>query len=252
MVKLSKNHKENNLREIPVAILCGGRGTRLYPDTKTMPKPLVTVGGLPIVVHIINYYISFGAENFYLALGYKSEEFHKYFSKNKSLFSDNIRINLVDTGLESLTGGRVLRLQQHLDKYDEFMLTYGDGLSDIDLRELYSFHQSNNCIGTVTAVHPPARFGLLDIGNSLVKKFEEKPQTDSGWINGGFFIFKKAFLKYLKDDSTILEREPLENLSKEGQLAGFKHYNFWQCMDTPRDRHTLEEYIDSENYLRRD
>lgn len=252
MVKLSKNHKENNLREIPVAILCGGKGTRLYPDTKTMPKPLVTIGGLPIVVHIINYYISFGIQNFYLALGYKSEEFHRYFSQNESLFSKNIKINLVDTGLESLTGGRVLRLQHHLKKYDEFMLTYGDGLSDVNLRELYKFHQSNNRIGTVTAVHPPARFGLLEIGNSLVKNFQEKPQTDKGWINGGFFIFRKSFFKYLKGDSTILEREPLENLSQEGQLAGFKHYNFWQCMDTPRDRQTLEKYIASERNFRKD
>ena len=132
------------------------------------------------------------------------------------------------------------------------MLTYGDGLSDIDLRDLYSFHQNSNCIGTVTAVHPSARFGLLDIDGKLVKNFEEKPQTDKGWVNGGFFIFKKSFFKYLKDDSTILEREPLENLSKDEQLAGFKHYNFWQCMDTPRDRQTLEKYIASENYLRKD
>tara|TARA_B100001250_G_scaffold413273_1_gene446883 strand:+ start:1317 stop:2063 length:747 start_codon:yes stop_codon:yes gene_type:complete len=246
------DYKKSNLSKIPVAILCGGKGTRLYPDTKTMPKPLVTVGDLPIVVHIMKYYISFGIENFYLALGYKSEEFHKYFSENRSLFSDNISINLVDTGLESLTGGRVLRLQNHLDKYDEFMLTYGDGLSDVDLRALYSFHQASNCIGTVTAVHPPARFGLLDIEDKLVKTFEEKPQTDQGWINGGFFIFKKSFFEYLKNDSTILEREPLENLSKDQQLAGFKHYNFWQCMDTPRDRQTLEEYIANENYLGKD
>ena len=246
------NHKKINLKKIPVAILCGGKGTRLYPDTKTMPKPLVTIGGLPIVVHIMNYYISFGVRIFYLALGYKSEEFHKYFTKNRSLFSDTISINLVETGLESLTGGRVLRLQKHLDKYEEFMLTYGDGLSDIDLSALYSFHQKNNCIGTVTAVHPPARFGLLDIEDNIVKTFEEKPQTDKGWINGGFFIFKNSFFKYLKNDSTILEREPLENLSKDKELAGFKHYNFWQCMDTPRDRQTLEEYIASENYLGKD
>mgnify|MGYP001293837971 CR=1 FL=1 len=243
------DNKKNNLKNIPVAILCGGKGTRLYPDTKTIPKPLVTVGELPIVVHIINYYISFGVKTFYLALGYKSDEFHKYFTKNKSLFSDEISINLVDTGQESLTGGRVLRLQKHLDKYEEFMLTYGDGLSDIDLSELYSFHQKSNCIGTVTAVHPPARFGLLDIEGTVVKTFEEKPQTDKGWINGGFFIFKNSFFKYLKDDTTILEREPLENLSKDRELAGYKHYNFWQCMDTPRDRQTLEEYIANKNYL---
>tara|TARA_B100000945_G_scaffold250302_1_gene206945 strand:+ start:14937 stop:15689 length:753 start_codon:yes stop_codon:yes gene_type:complete len=248
----SHNSNKNHLSEIPVVILCGGRGTRLYPDTKTIPKPLVKLAGIPIVVHIINYYISFGVENFYLALGYKSEEFEKYFSKNTNLFPEKIKINLIDTGLDSMTGGRLLRLKSNIEKYDEFMLTYGDGLSDVDLNDLYSLYQKSNCIGVVTAVHPPARFGLLKIEEELVKSFQEKPQTDDGWINGGFFIFKKSFFSYLNDDSTILEKEPLENLSKNNQLAGYKHYKFWQCMDTPRDRKILEEYLVSNKNLNKE
>ncbi len=239
----SHNEKINQLSKIPVVILCGGRGTRLYPDTKTIPKPLVTLAGTPIVVHIINHYISYGMKNFYLALGYKSEEFDKYFSKNKKLFPKEININLVKTGLNTMTGGRLLRLKKSLSKYDEFMLTYGDGLSDVDLNDLYSHYVDSNHIGVVTAVHPPARFGMLDFKDNLVTSFQEKPQTDKGWINGGFFIFKTSFFNYLANDSTILEREPLENLSSDRELIGYKHYKFWQCMDTPRDRKTLEEYL---------
>ena len=242
-----QNNKTNRLGKIPVVILCGGKGTRLYPDTITLPKPLVKVSDQPIIVHIINHYLSYGFKNFYLALGYKSEKFHEFFTKHKSLFDKDVNINLIDTGEDSLTGGRVLRLEKELNFYDEFMLTYGDGLSDIDLNKLYDFHTKNNCIGTVTAVHPPARFGLLDFDNNLVKKFKEKPQTNDGWINGGFFVFKKTFFKYLTNDHTILEKEPLENLSKDKQLAGYKHFKFWQCMDTPRDRLLLEEYLKSKN-----
>ena len=235
-----QNHISSNLANIPCIILCGGKGTRLYPDTKTLPKPLITIGDIPIVVHLIKYYESFGVKDFYLALGYKAEDFIKYFNDHSNLFSNETSINLIDTGLETLTGGRLLRLKNEISKFDRFFFTYGDGLSDVDLNSLNELHKKNNVIGTVTAVHPPARFGLLNIHNDLVLKFKEKPQTDDGWINGGFFIFSKEIFDYITDDSTILEQEPLENLAKEKQLTAFKHYNFWQCMDTPRDREILE------------
>jgi len=239
------NNKKNKLNKIPTIILCGGQGTRLYPDTKTIPKPLVTIGGIPIVVHLISYYISFGIKEFYLALGYKSEKFHHFFNENPSLFPNDITINLIDTGLKSMTGGRLLRLKEELSHYEEFMLTYGDGLSNVNLEALYNLHKNSNCIGTITAVHPPARFGLLEINDIFVDNFKEKPQTDTGWINGGFFVFKKSFFQYLKDDSTILEKEPLEKLADDKQLVSLKHYDFWQCMDTPRDRQLLDELYSS-------
>lgn len=236
-----QNHFSDNLADIPCIILCGGKGTRMYPDTKSLPKPLIRIGDLPIVVHLIKYYESFGVKDFYLATGYKAKDFKDYFNSHSNLFSNKTNISLVDTGLDTLTGGRLLRLKSNILKYDRFFFTYGDGLSDVDLNALTQLHRKNNVIGSVTAVRPPARFGLLNIQNDLVLEFREKPQTNDGWINGGFFIFSKEIFDYISDDSTIFEKEPLENLAQDEQLTALKHYNFWQCMDTPRDREILEK-----------
>ncbi len=239
-------------------ILCGGLGTRLSEETVIRPKPLVTVGGHPILWHILNSYGNFGFNEFVLALGYKGEAIKKYFLNYYSLDSDlridlrtgavehlrecprDWQLDLIDTGDQSMTGGRLHRLEALLQPQGTFMLTYGDGVGDVDIAKLLSFHRCHGKLATVTAVRPPARFGGMVFDGDRVAEFLEKPQTGEGWINGGFFVFEPQIFDYLDGDSTVLEGAPLENLARDGQLMAYKHEGFWQCMDTVRDRQLLE------------
>lgn len=241
-----------------VVILAGGFGTRLAELTGEIPKPMVPIGGKPILWHIMNHYAKFGYSEFVLALGYKAEIIKNYFLNYPSLNSDfticmktgavewhnrveqNWKVTLVDTGLHSMTGGRLGRLKSVLAD-ETFMLTYGDGLSDVDISDLRNFHEKNNKMVTVTTVHPGARFGELDIEKNEVKSFKEKPQTSQGWINGGFFVIEPGFLDLITSDDIILEKEPLEKIASIGQLNAFKHEGFWQCMDSVRDKNYLED-----------
>ena len=222
-----------------VVILAGGFGTRLSEYTSTIPKPMVPIGGKPILEHIIKIYSKYGHNNFYIALGYKGNIIKKYFNKKKF---KNIKINLINTGINTYTGGRVLRLKKYL-KNETFLLTYGDGVSDININKLIKFHNKNKKIVTVTAVRPPARFGALKIKGIKVIKFKEKNTEGDNWINGGFFVINPQFLKFLKNDSTILEREPLEKITQIKQLVAFKHPGFWQCMDHKSDKDILDKMI---------
>lgn len=245
------------MADISVVILCGGLGTRLSEETQVRPKPMVEVGGRPILWHIMNIYGRHGFASFVLALGYKGEVIKDYFINYHARQSDltvrlsngeirydnptaeNWQVSLVDTGANSMTGGRLLRLKGRLT--ETFMLTYGDGVSDINLTELLAYHRSHGRLATVTAVRPPARFGDLVIDEGQVTRFQEKPQAGSGWINGGFFVFEPAVLDFLTDDNTILERTPLERLAAENQLMAYQHNGYWQSMDTLRDKLALEE-----------
>lgn len=242
-------------------ILCGGKGTRLSEETHLRPKPMVEIGDKPILWHIMNRYSKYGHNDFTLALGFKQDYIKQYFLNYHALGSDfrvelqngnleilnklerSWKVDLIDTGEETLTGGRVLRLRDYLKNEDIFMLTYGDGVANVDIEALVNFHKSHGKIATVTAVRPPARFGEMIFDGDQIVEFKEKPQTSQGWINGGFFIFNSKFLDYLdvNGDKTILEREPLENLVKDGQLMSFKHAGFWQCMDTLRDKILLND-----------
>ena len=224
-----------------VVILAGGFGTRLSEYTGTIPKPMVPIGGKPILAHILNIYRKYGHKDFYIALGYKGQIIRKYFSNKKNLKRD-IRINLIDTGSNTLTGGRLLRLRKYL-RNETFLLTYGDGVSNVNLNKLVNFHKKNKKMITVTAVRPPARFGALEIKNNKVVKFTEKNQSGENWINGGFFVIEPKFFKFLKNDKTILERTPLEKVSKLGELIAFKHAGFWQCMDHKSDKDILDSMI---------
>ena len=224
-----------------VVILAGGFGTRLSEYTGTIPKPMVPIGGKPILAHILNIYRKYGHKDFYIALGYKGQIIRKYFSNKKNLKKD-IRINLIDTGSNTLTGGRLLRLRKYL-RNETFLLTYGDGVSNVNLNKLVNFHKKNKKMVTVTAVRPPARFGALEIKKNKVVKFTEKNQSGENWINGGFFVIEPKFFKFLKNDKTILERTPLEKVSKLGELIAFKHAGFWQCMDHKSDKDILDSMI---------
>jgi len=221
-----------------VVILAGGLGTRLSEYTKTIPKPMVVVNGKPILVRIMNSFYRAGFSDFYIALGYKGNVIKKYFKKKKFKWS----INLIDTGLNTMTGGRIKRLEKYL-KNETFFLTYGDGVSDINLKKLLKFHKKNKNLITLSAVRPPARFGAIKLSGNKVKVFKEKDIMDEGWINGGFFVMEPKFLDYIKNDSTFLEKEPLEKASKAGQLFAYKHEGFWQCMDTKRDKDKLEKIL---------
>ena len=222
-----------------VVILAGGYGSRLSEYTKTIPKPMVKVLGKPIIRRIIDHYIFHGHYEFYIALGYKGYELKKYFLKQK--LPKNIKINLINTGKNTMTGGRLKRLKPFLK--DTFLMTYGDGLSNINLNKLIRFHKKNKKIFTLTAVRPPARFGAIKIKGTYVNYFKEKNNLDEGWINGGFFVIEPKFFKYLKNDQTFLEREPFEKLTKKKELVAFKHKGFWQCMDTLRDKEILEKKL---------
>lgn len=221
-----------------VVILAGGLGTRLSEYTKSIPKPMVKINGKPILIHIINHYLKYGFDNFYIALGYKGNFIKNYFKKNKV----NFKVHLIDTGLKTMTGGRLKRLKKKLGN-DTFLLTYGDGISNVNLNKLIKFHKKNKKLITLTAVRPPARFGAIKILGNKVKTFKEKSKLDEGWINGGFFVVEPKFLDFIKDDSTFLEKEPIERASKNNQLLAFKHNGFWQCMDTKRDKDFLEQKL---------
>ena len=223
-----------------VVLLAGGFGTRLSEYTKTIPKPMIDVDGKPLLLHIMKFYAKHGFKNFYIALGYKGEMIKKFF--NKKFFDWNI--NLIETGKNTMTGGRLKRLKKYIGK-ETFMMTYGDGLSNINLKKLLKFHKKNKKLVTLTAVRPPARFGALKLKGHHVSYFKEKSRLDEGWINGGFFVMEPEFLKFIKNDNTYLEREPLEQMTKKKQLAAFKYEGFWQCMDTKRDKDKLDEILKS-------
>ena len=220
-----------------VILLAGGFGTRLSEYTDTIPKPMVEIGGKPILWHIMNFYAQYNHKNFIVALGYKGEIIKKYFSKK----FDDWKIDLIDTGEKTMTGGRVKRLQKIIGN-ETCMLTYGDGLSNINLDSLMKFHKNHGKLVTVSAVHPPARFGAIKLDGDKVVTFKEKSHIDQGWINGGFFILEPGFFDLIDGDETYLEREPLERATKKGELFAYKHTGFWKCMDTPRDRTYLEKF----------
>ena len=246
-----------------VIILCGGFGTRLREETEIRPKPMVEIGGRPILWHIMKTYAHYGYRDFILCLGYKGEAIKNYFLNYEQLSSnftielgtgkiqlhDNHdehgwRVTLVDTGLNTMTGARVKRVEKYIDE-DCFMLTYGDGVTDLNINDLVKFHKSRNKIGTVTGVSPPSRYGEMGITGERVVSFREKPQTQESSINGGYFVFNREFFQYLSDDeSCVLEREPFERLTEDGQLSVYVHRGFWQCMDTRRDHLYLNELWD--------
>ena len=221
-----------------VIILAGGFGTRLSEYTKTIPKPMIRVAGKPILLHIMSLYAKYGFKDFYIALGYKGEVIKKFF--DKKFFDWNI--NLIETGKNTMTGGRLKRLTKHIGK-ETFMMTYGDGASNLNLKKLLKFHKKNKKLVTLTAVRPPARFGALKLKGQNVSYFKEKSKLDEGWINGGFFIMEPEFLKFIKNDKIYLEREPLERACKEKQLIAFRHKGFWQCMDSKRDKDLLDKVL---------
>lgn len=247
-----------------VVLLAGGLGTRLSEETTSRPKPMVEIGGKPMLWHIMNIYANHGFKDFLVACGYRGdcikEYFHSFAFRSNDYFIDlqngscdvvqrngaDWRVGLIDTGLNTMTGGRLLRLRNWL-KDETFMVTYGDGVGNINIRELYDFHRAHGKLATVTAVRPPARFGGLVLDGNAVCRFTEKSQADEGWINGGFFIFEPEVLDYLDDDQTILEREPLERLAADNQLHAFRHEGFWQPMDTLREKQLLESLWQSGN-----
>ena len=242
-----------------VIILAGGLGSRLSEETTLRPKPMVEIGGKPILWHIMNIYGRHGFSEFVVAAGYKSEVIKEYFlnfyainnnvsidlSTGKTVIHDgnqpNWKIHIVDTGLYTQTGGRLKRLRKWLDKDETFMLTYGDGLSDVDLRAVLEFHQRHGKLATVTTVRSPARFGRLSFAGEQVTEFYEKPQHSEGWINGGFFVLEPPVIDYIDDEDTIWERDPVERLARDGQLMGYRHYGFWSCMDTLKEKNYLED-----------
>ena len=240
-----------------VVILAGGLGTRLAEETEVKPKPMVEIGGRPLIWHILKHYAAYGLCEFYVALGYRGDVVKRYFLDYHTLAGsmtidvrdgrverhdtecDNWRVHLIDTGLDTMTGGRIKRLEPAL-RDGTFMVTYGDGVANVDLQALLEFHRRHRRIATVTAVRPPARFGGLVFDGDLVAEFTEKPQIGEGWINGGFMVFEPAIFEYLHGDATILEADALEELARRKQLAAYRHADFWQCMDTLRDKRTLE------------
>ena len=227
-----------------VVILAGGLGTRISEYTKKIPKPMVKINNSPILVHIMKHYYKYGFNDFIIALGYKGKIIRNYFNKKKFPW----KITLVDTGIKTMTGGRIKRLSKYLI-HETFMLTYGDGLSNVNINQLLNFHKKNKKMVTLTAVRPPARFGGLKIRGNFVSYFKEKSKLDEGWINGGFFIIEPNFLRYIKGDETFLEHEPLEMVTKSKNLVAFKHKGFWQCMDTVRDKENLESIVRSNDHI---
>jgi glucose-1-phosphate cytidylyltransferase len=249
------------LENIPVVVLCGGMGTRLREETDYRPKPMVEIGGRPILWHIMKIYAHHGYKRFVLCLGYKGQTIKQYFLNYQTLNcdftirlgtdeqpvlhqgspADDWTITLVDTGETTLTGARIKKVEPFVNS-DTFMLTYGDGVADIDVRRLVEFHRSHGRIGTVTGVRPYSRFGELVVRDGQVRQFSEKPQVAEGIVNGGFFVFNRKFFDYLSaDESCVLEHQPLESLARDGQLMVYFHEGFWQCMDTYRDFLALNE-----------
>lgn len=241
-----------------VAILAGGFGSRLGEETELKPKPMVEIGGQPILLHIMAHYSHFGFNEFYIALGYRGEYIKRYMSEMVNLHG-NMRVdfrngevtrppgvhsdwivNLVETGGMTLTGGRIKRLEPYL-KDETFMLTWGDGVSNVDLQRLLEFHRGHGKLATVTAVRPPARYGHLEMEGDRIVEFSEKPQAAEGWINGAFFVLEPGIFDYIDGDMVMWEHEPMRRLAENGQLMAYRHDGFWQCMDTRRDKHVLEE-----------
>ncbi len=240
-----------------VAILAGGVGTRLAEETEIKPKPMVEIGGRPILWHIMRHYAHYGHKDFVIALGYKGQVIKKYMvdfchlnsNLTVNLENGNVtvhngykadwQVELIDTGIDTLTGGRIKRLEPYIGN-ERFMLTWGDGVSDVNLDDLLAFHVSHGKLATLTAVRPAARFGHLRLNSNQVTEFSEKPQTQEGWINGAFFVLEPGIFDYIEGDMTQWEREPLENLATDGQLMAYQHTSFWQCMDTLRDKKLLE------------
>jgi glucose-1-phosphate cytidylyltransferase len=240
-----------------VAILAGGRGTRIAEETDIRPKPMVEIGGRPILWHIMMIYAQYGFKDFVIALGYKGEVIKKYMVDYCALSSNltvdvrtgNVtihdgerpdwKVELIDTGMDTQTGGRIKRLAPSMGN-ETFMLTWGDGVSDVNIPELLKFHKTHGKLATLTAVRPPARYGHLEFDGDSISEFSEKPQTGEGWINGAFFVLEPGVFNYIAGDDTQFELEPLNNLAKDGQLMAYKHQSFWQCMDTLREKHILE------------
>ena len=221
-----------------VVILAGGFGTRLSEHTKSIPKPMIDINGKPMIYYILKFYAKHGFKDFYIALGYKGQVIKNFFKKN----SYGWNIHLIETGKKTMTGGRLKRLAKHL-RNETFMMTYGDGLSNVNLKKLLKFHKNNKKLVTITAVRPPARFGALKFKGHFVRYFKEKSKVDEGWINGGFFVIEPKFLNFIKKDDTYLEREPLELASKKKQLIAYRHEGFWQCVDTKRDLDKIREIL---------
>ena len=246
-----------------VVILAGGLGTRLGEETQKIPKPMVEIGGKPIIWHIMKHYSAYGYHDFIICCGYKQHVIKQYFA-DYYLYSNDVtfdfgqenrmtvhqnsaepwKVTLVDTGLQTMTGGRVRRIRRYIGE-EPFMLTYGDGVADIDVEKLEAFHRAHGKTATMTAVQPEGRFGVLDIKDGSVRAFREKAKSDAGWVNGGFMVFQPEIFSYLSGDETVLEREPLERLAAEGQLMAYRHDGFWKCMDTPRDKKQLEDIWES-------
>ena len=228
-----------------IVILAGGLGTRISELTKVIPKPMIKVVGKPIIHRIIDHFLLYGYKEFYIALGYKGNQIKKYFEKYK--FKKGVKVNCIFTGKNTMTGGRLKRLKKYLNS--TFIATYGDGLSNVNIHKLTRYHKRKKRLVTVTAVRPPARFGAIKIINGTVKYFREKNNLDEGWINGGFFVIDPKFLKYIKNDNTYLEQEPFKKITQKKQLVAYKHYGFWQCMDTLRDRKILEKKVKNKEHL---
>ena len=222
-------------------ILAGGHGTRISEESNIIPKPLIEIGGKPILWHIMKIYSAYKIDDFIICLGYKGEKIKEYFEQFDSKLWN---IQLIDTGLDTMTGGRLKRIQDKID--DTFCMTYGDGVSDVNLNNLVTFHKEKKSLATLTAIHPPERFGVLNLSGDYVTEFHEKHTGESSWINGGFFVFEPEIFDYLQNDSTVLERAPLETLAKEQKLSAFKHNGFWHPMDTLRDKKHLEDLWISE------
>ena len=222
-------------------ILAGGYGTRISEGSHLLPKPMIEIGGKPILWHIMKIYLAHKIDDFVICLGYKGEKIKEYFEQFDSKLWN---VQLIDTGLDTMTGGRLKRIQDKID--DTFCVTYGDGVSDVNLNNLITFHKEKKSLATLTAIHPPERFGVLNLSGDYVKEFHEKHTGESSWINGGFFVFEPEIFDYLQNDSTVLERAPLETLAKEQKLSAFKHNGFWHPMDTLRDKKHLEDLWTSE------
>jgi glucose-1-phosphate cytidylyltransferase len=247
-----------------VVILAGGLGTRISEETNSKPKPLVEIGGMPILWHIMKIYSNYGLNDFVICCGYKGYLIKEYFAnyflhmsditfdiKNNSMevhrkFAESWKVTLVDTGLKTMTGGRLKRIKEYVDN-ETFCFTYGDGLGNINISELIEFHKKSKTLATLTAVKPPGRFGSLDLKDEQVKEFNEKPKGDGKWVNGGFFVLEPKIFDYIENDKSVWEETPLENLSKENQLSAFKHTDFWHPLDNLRDKNQLEGMWDSGN-----
>jgi len=248
---------------VKVVILAGGRGTRISEESHLKPKPMIEVGGQPLLWHIMKIYSYYGYNDFIICCGYKGHIIKEYFAdyyiyhsdvtfdfarQNEMIIHNNVaepwRVTIVDTGLNTMTGGRIRRVKNYIGN-ETFMLTYGDGVSDVDINKLLDFHRSHGKAATLTAVQPGGRFGTLDIDQgNMIKRFAEKHKDDGGWINGGFMVLEPSVIDYIEGDDTTFERDPMERLSNEGQLMAYQHYGFWQCMDTLRDKLCLDELVE--------